>query len=183
MALIRWQPFQEIETLRHQFDRLFDELAGSRRESEMTWMPLVELQDSDANLILRAQLPGVEAKDLDVQVTRDAVSIAGEHRYENKAQDKGYFRSEFRYGKFQRIIPLPIHVQNDRVQAEFNNGILTLTLPKVEEAQRRVVKINLGDNQAIASGDSSTTLEATSEQINGHYNSDQTQATESAMTS
>ena len=188
MALIRWQPFREIETLRHQFDQLFDELAGGNRESEMTWMPLVELQDADANLILRAQIPGIEAKDLDVHFTRDAVSIAGEHRYQNKAEEKGFFRSEFRYGKFQRLVPLPVHVQNDRVQAEFKNGILTLTLPKVEQAQRRVVKINLGENQAIAGTESSTTLEGKSEQVNGHNTSDQsnteaTQASESVMTS
>ncbi|MBW4682730.1 MAG: Hsp20/alpha crystallin family protein [Microcoleus vaginatus WJT46-NPBG5] len=182
MALIRWQPFREIETLRHQFDELFNELAGSKRESEMTWMPLVELQDTDENLILRAQLPGLEAKDLDVQVTRDAVLMAGEHRYENKAEEKGYFRSEFRYGKFQRVIPLPVQVRNERVQAEFKNGILTLTLPKVEEAQRRAVRINLGDSSTIASADSSKTLEASGEQLNGH-NSEQTRASEPAMAS
>ena len=169
MALIRWQPFQEIETLRNQFDELFDELRGGSRESEMTWMPAVELQDAETNLILRAQVPGIEAKDLDIQVTRDAVFMAGEHRYENKAEEKGYFRSEFRYGKFQRRIALPVHVQNDRVQAEFKNGILTLTLPKVQEAQRRVVKINLGEsNGAMAEADSSTTLEAASSQVNGN---------------
>ncbi|MBD2182095.1 Hsp20/alpha crystallin family protein [Planktothrix sp. FACHB-1355] len=113
MALIRWQPFREIETLRRQFDELFEELAGNNQQSEMTWIPAVELQDRDTNLILRVQLPGMEAKDLDIQVTREAVSIAGEHRYEHKAEDKGFFRSEFRYGKFQRTIPLPVHVQKE----------------------------------------------------------------------
>ncbi len=171
MALIRWQPFRELETLRHQFDQLFDELAGGNRESEMTGLPLVELQDTDTNLILRAQIPGIEAKDLDVQVSRDAVSIAGERSYENKAEDKGFFRSEFRYGQFRRTIPLPVRVQNNRVQAEFKNGILTLMLPKVEEAQHRVVKINLGDDQ-IAGANSSTTIEGSSEGVNGYNNSD-----------
>nr|MBW4577561.1 Hsp20/alpha crystallin family protein [Aphanothece sp. CMT-3BRIN-NPC111] len=103
--------------------------------------------------------------------------------YENKAEDRGYFRSEFRYGKFQRMIPLPVHVQNDRVQAEFKNGILTLTLPKVENAQRRVVRINLGESQgAIAGSESSSTLETKSEQVNTD-SSEQTQAAEPAMTS
>jgi HSP20 family protein len=198
MALIRWQPFREIETLRRQFDELFEELAGSSRESEMTWTPLVELQDRDENLVLRAKLPGLEAKDIDVQVTRDAVSISGEHRSENKVEEKGYFRSEFRYGKFQRLIPLPVHIQNERVQADFQNGVLTLTLPKVEEAQRRVVRLNLGESQGagsvsvamrdsaiampneIAGANASTAVEANSEQGNGH--NDQAQA-ESAIAS
>lgn len=81
--------------------------------------------------------------DLDVRVTREAVAIAGEHRYKKKGEERGYFRSEFRYGKFERVIALPVHIQNDQVQAEFKDGVLTLTLPKVTEARNRVVKLNL----------------------------------------
>ncbi|WP_044170164.1 Hsp20/alpha crystallin family protein [Kamptonema formosum] len=169
MALIRWQPFREIETLRRQFDELFEELSGGRREYEMTWAPAVELQDTDDHLLLRAQIPGMEPKDLDIRVTRDAVYIAGEHRYENKVEEKGYFRSEFRYGKFERAIPLPVPVQNDRVGADYKNGILTLTLPKVQEAQRRVVRINLGESSgAIPGGEATPTLEAESEGVKQH---------------
>lgn len=148
MALIRWQPFQEVETLRRQMDQMFDEMIGVNRESQMTWKPAVELQDTEENVILRAEIPGVEGKDLDIRVTREAVAISGEHRYEKKAQERGYFRTEFRYGNFQRVIPLPVAVQNDQVQAEFKDGILTLTLPKVTEARRKVVKVNLADNTA-----------------------------------
>ena len=149
MALIRWQPFQEMETLRRQMDQIFDEMATSNREAQVTWKPAVELKDTEENVILRVEVPGVEAKDLDIRVTREAVAIAGEHRYEQKAE-RGYFRSEFRYGNFQRVIALPVAVQNDKVQAEFKNGILTLTLPKVTEARHKVVKLNLADNSAAA---------------------------------
>ncbi len=93
MTVIRWQPFREIETLRRQFDELFEELSGSRRESEMALFPEVELQDTDDNLFLRAQIPGIEPKNLDVRVTQDSVYIAGEHRYASKAEDTGCFRS------------------------------------------------------------------------------------------
>lgn len=148
MALIRWQPFQEMETLRRQMDQMFDEMVGVNREAQMTWKPAVELQDTEDNVILRAEIPGVEGKDLDIHVTREAVAIAGEHRYEKKASERGFFRTEFRYGKFQRVIALPVAVQNDQVQAEFKDGILTLTLPKVTEARRKVVKVNLADNTA-----------------------------------
>lgn len=148
MALIRWQPFQEIETLRRQMDQMFEEMAGVNREAQINWKPAVELKDTEENVILRAEIPGVEGKDLDIRVTREAVAIAGEHRYENKASERGFFRTEFRYGKFQRVIPLPVAVQNDQVQAEFKDGILTLTLPKVTEARRKVVKVNLADNTA-----------------------------------
>jgi HSP20 family protein len=187
MALIRWQPFQEIETLRRQFDQLFDELAGSNQQSPMAWAPSVELQDTESSLILRAQIPGIEAKDLDVQVTRDAVAISGEHRSENKANEKGYFRSEFRYGKFQRLIPLPVHIKNDQVQADFKNGVLTLTLPKLEAPQRQVVKINLGENSAMSGAENSATLEATQPEEK-HHDADgdqrvETQESQPVMTS
>lgn len=146
MALVRWQsPFQE--TLRRQMDQMFDEMVGINRD-QTTWKPAVELKDTDENLILRAEIPGIEGKDLDIRVTREAVAISGEHRYEKKAEDKGYFRTEFRYGKFQRVVALPVAVQNDQVQAEFKDGILTLTLPKVTEARRKVVKVNIADNTA-----------------------------------
>lgn len=149
MALVRWQsPFQE--TLRRQMDQMFDEMVGVNRETQTTWTPAVELKDTDENLILRAEVPGIEGKDLDIRVTREAVAISGEHRYEKKAEDKGYFRTEFRYGKFQRVVALPVAVQNDQVQAAFKDGILTLTLPKVTEARRKVVKVNLAGNTAAS---------------------------------
>ena len=150
MVLIRWQPFREIETLHRQMDRIFDEMNRLERNTQIAWKPAIELQNTDENIILKAEIPGVEGKDLDVRVTREAVAISGEHRYEKKAQENGFFRSEFRYGKFQRVIPLPAEVQNDRVQADFTNGILTLTLPKVEAANKRVVKINLTEQPAPA---------------------------------
>ncbi len=157
MALIRWQPYQEVETLRRQMDRMFDEVTGLNRAYQTTWQPAIELQVTDDNVILRAEIPGIEGKDLDVRVTREAVAITGEHRYEKKAEEKGFFRSEFRYGQFQRVIPLPVAVQNDRVTADFTNGILTLTLPKVKAAKNRVVKLNLTEQPAEA-------IEASNEQ-------------------
>lgn len=135
MLVRYWQPWREIDTLRRQFDQLFDSVDTAG------WTPAIELKDSGNEFVLRAQLPGIDAKDLDVQVTKDAVSISGEHHQENRSEENGFFRSEFRYGKFQRVIPLPVEVQNDQVKAEFKDGILSLTLPKVEQA--KVVKLNL----------------------------------------
>ncbi|HEY9727805.1 MAG TPA: Hsp20/alpha crystallin family protein [Chroococcales cyanobacterium] len=150
MALIRWQPFQELDTLHRQMDQIFNDLYRVDRNNQIPWQPAIELQNTDDTIILKAEVPGVEGKNLDVRVTREAVAISGEHRYEKKAEENGLFRSEFRYGKFQRVIPLPSAVQNDRVQADFTNGILTLTLPKLEAANKRVVKINLVEQPTAA---------------------------------
>lgn len=174
MALIRWQPTPEMATLRRQMDQIFDEMVGVNRQAQISWKPAVELKDTDENLILRAEIPGVEGKDLDIRVTREAVALSGEHRYEKKAEDKGYFRTEFRYGKFQRVIALPVAVQNDQVRAEFKDGILTLTLPKVTEARRKVVKVNLADNTAA-------TPEVTTEPAAEANHAETTQAAETTV--
>jgi HSP20 family protein len=143
MLMRYWQPFTEIETIHQQLDKAFDQRAATRDNSEAAWMPAVELVDAGDNFVLKAQLPGIDPKDVDVQVTREAISISGERHYENTDEKSGYARSEFRYGKFHRVLTLPAHIQNDSVQAEYKDGILMLTLPKVAEARNKVVKINL----------------------------------------
>lgn len=143
MALISWQPLQEMEIMRRSLDRVFDEITQRPREQQVTWKPAIELQDMSDRLIVRAEIPGVEGKDLDVRVTREAVVIQGEHRYEKKHENRGVFHSEFRYGKFGRLIPLPVAVEHNHVQADFTNGILTLTLPKVKAMKKHVVKVNV----------------------------------------
>lgn len=144
MLVRYWQPWREIDTLRRQFDQMFDtvDTAG--------WTPAIELKDIGNEFVLRAELPGIDAKDLDVQVTKDAISLAGEHHQEDRSEENGFFRSEFRYGKFQRVIPLPGEVQNDRVKAEFKDGILSLTLPKIEQA--KAVKLNLVESATLEAG-------------------------------
>ncbi len=143
MIVRYWQPLREADTIRRQMDRLLDDLIETNGDRP-TWTPAVELKDAGDAFVLRVQLPGVNEKDLDIQVTKDTVKIAGEHRQGSQNQENGYYRSEFRYGKFSRTVGLPIAVQNDQVQANYTDGILSLTLPKVVEAQNKVVKVNLG---------------------------------------
>ncbi len=145
MVLVRWNdPFRELEAVRRQMDRLFDEMI--RRDGDepvnrgIDWVPAVELKDTPEALILKAEIPGVEKENLDVSVTRTAVQISGEHRFEKREEDKGTVRTELRYGRFQRTISLPVPVAHDQSQAEYRNGILTLTLPKAEEVKNQVFK-------------------------------------------
>lgn len=150
MSLIRWQPLKELDTLRHRMNHLFDELL--HRERDFTpfsklegdlWAPAIELKETDTEVILKAVVPGIEAKDLDVQVSENTVAIAGEYRAEKHTEKRGYFHSELQYGQFQRLVPLPIAIKPNEVQAQFKDGVLTLMLPKAEAAQRNVVKIDL----------------------------------------
>jgi HSP20 family protein len=156
MNITRWQPLYRLNTLQRDMDRLFDQLTQTSWGDTMPtqqgqdWVPAVEVKETDAHVILRAEVPGVSAEDLDIQVTRNAVAITGEHRYENKSEDNGYFRSEFRYGQFQRVVSLPSKVENEQVKAEFRDGILTLTMPKAEDERRKVFKVNLTAEQPTA---------------------------------
>lgn len=142
MLVRYWQPIREMETLRRQFDRVFDELIAS---NESAWSPAIELRDMGDAIELRAQLPGLDAKDIDIQVSREAVAIVGEYRQSSSSENNSLLNSEFRYGKFQRVISLPVAVINDQVKADYKDGILTLMLPKVTEARNTVVKLNLAE--------------------------------------
>lgn len=149
MTLIRWQPFSEIDTLRRQMDRLFDGMTNWEGTGVALTAPAVELADEGDHLLLKAEIPGIDAQDLDISVMRQAVILKGERRIEEKKEEKGFFRSEFRYGSFARTIPLPTDVQNDKVTADYKDGVLTLTLPKAEDARDRAVKINVGNGDQL----------------------------------
>jgi HSP20 family protein len=154
MALVRYNPWQEMNSLQRQLNRLFDDVITPTNWGEfgnMDSFPAAELTETEEAFHLKLEVPGMEAKDLDIQVMADRVAIAGERKSETKTEENGRtrlsegvsFRTEFRYGKFQRVIPLPRKIQNTNVKAEYKDGILNLTLPKAEEEKNKVVKVNL----------------------------------------
>ncbi|NJL81578.1 MAG: Hsp20/alpha crystallin family protein [Richelia sp. RM2_1_2] len=147
MALIRWRPFQEMEIISRQIDRMFDEMLDFNRSlakyKRENWTPPIELKDTREDLILRSELPGLDAKNLEVQVARQAVLISGEITDEPNTDESGYYRSELHYGRFRRMINLPVPIKNEQVKAEFKNGILKLVMPKTEEAKFKKVNIDV----------------------------------------
>jgi HSP20 family protein len=155
MTLSKWQPFKELSTIRQQMDRLFEDMLSVNDRDWLglhsmagVWTPAVEIKETDRELILKAEIPGIDAKDLEVEVGEDRVTIVGEHREEKSSEnkEKNYFHSELHYGKFQRVIPLPMMIKTDAIKSDFKHGILTLTLPKVENMEKKVVKVNLEDS-------------------------------------
>ena len=146
MALVRYNPWQEMNSLQRQLNRLFDDTlvpANWDDFGNFSKIPAAELTETDDAVHLKLEVPGMEAKDLDIQVMADRVAIAGERKSETKTEEDGKTRSEFRYGKFSRVIPLPARIQNTNVTADYKDGILNLTLPKSEEEKNKVVKVNL----------------------------------------
>ncbi|MDZ8034125.1 MAG: Hsp20/alpha crystallin family protein [Nostoc sp. DedQUE08] len=145
MVLVRYNPWQELNALERHINGLLGDtrVPSARLEKGFVRVPAAELHETDDAIHLKLELPGLEAKDLDIQVTQDAVHISGERKSETKTQDKGITKSEFYYGKFQRVIPLSARVQNTNVTADYKDGILNLTLPKTEQEKNKVVKVNL----------------------------------------
>lgn len=134
MAILGYNPFAEMTTVQRQIDKLFEDLQAQTFKT-----PAAELTETDDALYLRLELPGVAAKDVDIEVTENAVKVVAERKLENQERT----RSEFYYGKFQRVIPLKARIQNTNVTADYQDGILTLTLPKSEQEKNKVVKVNL----------------------------------------
>jgi HSP20 family protein len=154
MTLVRWNPWQEMDALQRQINRIFDDSPASmtlQNSRNFSQIPAAELSETEDAIHLKLEIPGVETKDLDVEVMEDSVSIKGERKSTHKTEENGVTRSEFYYGKFQRLIPLPTRIQNTNVQAEYKDGILNLTLPKTVEAKNKVFKVNLEPTATLPS--------------------------------
>jgi HSP20 family protein len=160
MSLIK-----EFNNLRQQLDRVFDDLVREQphlgllsKSGETTWTPAIELQETETEMLLKAQLPGIKPEELDIQVSENAVFLAGEHQEEKKTEEKGVFRSEFHYGQFKRVIPLPTTIQRERVTAKMESGLLTLTMLKASPTLPNLVKVPIA-----AADDRPPVLSATDE--------------------
>jgi HSP20 family protein len=152
MALIRWEPFREVESLQKEMNRLFDRLVptdvGNGEKMGLSFIPAAEITETPEAVQLKLEIPGMEAKDLNLEVTANSLTINGERKSEIKTEEEGFTRTEFRYGKFHRVIPLPVQVDNNNVTAEYKDGILNLTLPKAEEEKNKVVKVSINPTTA-----------------------------------
>lgn len=138
MVLSTWNPATELNSLRREMDNLF---------YQPNQLP-VELNNAGDNLELKAQLPNINPDDLDVTVSRNSVSIRGEYQ---KSEKESYF-SEFQYGKFSRSLTLPVNIQEEKVEADYNDGILTLVMPKIQQHTNKKVKVNVSDRDKFVSG-------------------------------
>jgi HSP20 family protein len=141
----RWEPFREMEHLHREMNRLFERFmkSGNGRGKGIDFIPSVEMEETADTLYLTLEIPGMEAKDLDLEVTEDSISIKGERKSETRTEEGGVVRSEFHYGKFERTIPLSVAIANDKVKAEYKNGLLKLSLPKLEPDKHKAIKVEI----------------------------------------
>lgn len=157
MSLQRWDPFQDMLSLRDAMDRLVQEsfVRPSTMGGGQGLGLSLDLSESQDEYTLKASLPGFKPEDVNVTITGDVLSIRAEHKGEEERKDQNYLLRERRFGSVSRTITLPTRVQSDRAQARYENGELILTLPKAEEAKPRQIKIGVQGRQELSGGQQS----------------------------
>ena len=145
MAIIRWDPFRDMMTLREKMNRLFEDAAASRGdERDMIsgcWSPSVDIYEKDNELILSAEIPGVEEKDVEISIEDNVLTLKGERKFEHETNEENYHRIERAYGTFVRSFTLPQYVDQENIKAAHENGLLKIHMPKKPELKPRKVKI------------------------------------------
>ncbi len=144
MSITRWEPFNELMSLRDAMDRLFEE--SFVRPGRLLGMPAagsvpVDIYQQDGNLVVKAPMPGVKPEDIDVTVVGDTLTIKGETRQEQEIKEENVVRRERRFGAFSRTVALPTPVDTSKASATYENGVLTLTLPVTEAARPKEIKV------------------------------------------
>ena len=148
-TIARWEPFRGLSTLHDQVNRLFNETAfrGQGEDSALTtWSPAVDIYETENELVVKADLPDVSEKDIDVRVENNLLTIRGERKFEKSVSEDNYLRVERSYGAFSRSFSLPNTVNAEQIHAEYKNGVLTVTMPKREESKPRQVKVSISSN-------------------------------------
>ncbi len=151
----RWeQPFRGATTLQEQINRVFGDGGRAGEESNLTpWAPAVDIYETEHELVVKADLPDVNPQDLDIRVESNILTIRGERKFENKVNEENYLRVERSYGSFSRSFQLANSVNSDAINADYQNGVLTLSIPKREEAKPKQIKVNVGTpTMAAAAG-------------------------------
>jgi HSP20 family protein len=144
MALVPWKPFGDISTLRGEMDRLLERFFGEPSGVERPggrWTPRTNVTETKDGLTITAELPGLEATDVEVALSGDMLTIKGEKQQEKEEKDAYHHIVERSYGAFARIVRLPAPVAADQIKARFTHGVLTVTLPKTEEAKPKAISV------------------------------------------
>jgi HSP20 family protein len=144
-TIARLEPFRGLSTLQDQFNRLFNESFRNHTEESAltTWAPAVDIYETPNELVVKADLPDVNEKDIDVRVENNLLTIRGERKFEKSVSEENFLRVERTYGSFSRSFSLPNTVNAETIGAEYKNGVLTVTLPKREESKPRQVKVTV----------------------------------------
>lgn len=148
-SIMRWEPFRNLSSLQEQVNRLFEGSFPSRGDKPTltAWAPAVDVYETENELVIKADLPDVSEKDLDVRIENNMLTIHGERKFEQKVREENYLRMERAYGSFSRSFSLPNSVNTEAIKAEYKDGVLNITLPKRAESKPKQVKIDVSNGK------------------------------------
>jgi HSP20 family protein len=145
MAIIRWDPFRDIVTLRERMNRMFEDIVTQKGEDKdivsSSWAPAVDIYETEGELVLQAEIPGIDEKDIEISIEDNTLTLKGERKFEKETKEENYHRIERSYGSFFRSFTLPPYVDAEKVEAEHESGILKVHMPKKPELKPRKIRI------------------------------------------
>lgn len=145
MAMIRWDPFMDLITLRERMHNLFeDAYTPGKEEKDLiagTWTPSVDIYETENALVLTSEIPGIDEKDFEINIEDSTLTLKGERKFEKEAKEENYHRIERSYGSCYRSFVLPSYINRDKINAEYENGVLKITMPKKPELKPKKIKI------------------------------------------
>src|SRR5205085_12044042 len=144
MNLVRWNPFRDMSILQNQMNRLFEDARytwPTDSDGTTAWAPVADIYETDNDLVLQADLPGIDPKQIEVRVENNVLTIHGERRFEPKVERESFHRVERSYGTFSRSFTLATAVDSEKIQANYKNGVLNIALPKAEQAKPKRIQI------------------------------------------
>ena len=147
MNIVRWTPLRDMAMLHNRFNRFFDDdfyaLGRENDELAMTsWHPVVDIYDNDNNIVIKAELPGMDKKDIVIDLKDRVLTLKGERSFENEVKEENYYKRERTFGKFNRAFTLPVGLNPDKIKADFKDGVLKIDIPKPEEEKPKQITIH-----------------------------------------
>ena len=143
--LTEWRPFREVTRLRREMDRLWDDYFGPGRRAlrplPAEFAPAVDVKETPDQIVVKAEVPGMDAKDINISVTGDVLTIKGEKKSEREEKEENYHLVERSYGSFSRSLAMPAAVDMEKIEAKYDKGVLTITCPKKEEVKPKAIEI------------------------------------------
>ena len=145
MAIVRWDPFRDLNLLQDRMNRLFDDAGRTWRTDEpaatTTWSPSVDIFETEGEIVVKAELPGMDRKDIQLNLENNVLSLRGERKFTKETKDENYHRIERSYGVFSRSFSIPATVDEEKIRADYKDGVLKIMLPKKEQAKPKQIKI------------------------------------------
>ena len=145
MAVVRWDPFRDLSMIQDRMNRLFEDAGRGWRTDEptatTTWSPAVDIFETEGEIVVKAELPGMERKDITLNLEKNVLTLKGERRFEKETKEDNYHRIERSYGTFSRAFSIPATVDEEQIRADYKDGVLKIVLPKKEQSKPKQIRI------------------------------------------